>query len=121
MRSSTLLAIMFAALGPTACGSCDDKPKDTGTDASSAAVTTDAAAAGSASAGASRRQMMRAAPGPVGMIAHTARCEFKNSQSSFDCNGRCQFEYALADSACLKRLFEILEQAGQRQHLGLES
>src|SRR5262245_34130801 len=78
MRSSTLLAILFATLGPTACGSCDDKPTTGGTDSGSAALTTDAApsasAASSASAGLGRRGMaMRGAPGPVGMLVHSAK------------------------------------------------
>src|SRR5687768_1075823 len=87
MRSSTLLAIVFAALGPTACGSCDDKPTTGGTDSGSAALTTDAApsasAAGSASAGLGRRGMMRGAPGPVGMLVHTAKAlELKDEQKT---------------------------------------
>lgn len=85
--SSSILAIMFVALGPTACGSCDDKPNTTGgADAGSAAMTTDASASvtGSASAGLARRGMgMRGAPGPVGMFVHTARSlELKDEQKA---------------------------------------
>jgi Spy/CpxP family protein refolding chaperone len=87
MRSSrSILAILFAALGPTACGSCDDKPTTGATDAGSAALTTDAAptASASASAGMGRRGMaMRGAPGPVGMLVHTAKgLELKDEQKT---------------------------------------
>src|SRR5262245_13715367 len=91
MRSSLslpVLAVVLTAFGPTACSSCDDKPKDTGAEAGSAALTTDAApsasAAGSASSGPGRRGMRdRGAGGPGGMLAHSARSlELKDEQKA---------------------------------------
>jgi Spy/CpxP family protein refolding chaperone len=74
---------MFAALGPTACGSCDDKPAGGTPDAGSATLTTDAAPTASASAGLGRRGMARGTPGPVGMLAHSARSlELKDEQKA---------------------------------------